>query len=88
MGFAWLLPIMSCAVAAASGGIVADVLPSPQCASATIVTSFILWSIGVPLALIVTVIYFMHLMRHKLSPEGQIINTFLPLGLLGQGGFG
>ncbi|KAJ5215585.1 uncharacterized protein N7498_001992 [Penicillium cinerascens] len=52
MGAAWLLPIVSCVVAAASGGIVADVLPNPQ--------------------------------YHK----GLIVSTFLPLGPLGQGGFG
>lgn len=88
MGAAWLLPIVSCVVAAASGAIVADVLPNPQYALGTIVTSFILWGIGVPLALMVIVIYFMRLMLHKLPPVGLIVSTFLPLGPLGQGGFG
>ncbi|KAL6229298.1 hypothetical protein BDW75DRAFT_235321 [Aspergillus navahoensis] len=78
MGAAWLLPIVACVVAAASGGIVAEVLPS----------SYVLWGIGVPLASMVTVIYLQRLMLHKLPPKAIIVSTFLPLGPLGQGSFG
>ncbi|KAI2713043.1 hypothetical protein CBS147354_7854 [Penicillium roqueforti] len=87
-GAAWLLPIVSCVVAAATGAIVADVLPNPQYALGTIVASYILWGVGVPLALMVMVIYLMRLMLHKLPPKALIVSTFLPLGPLGQGGFG
>ncbi|KAL4989672.1 voltage-dependent anion channel [Aspergillus falconensis] len=88
MGAAWLLPIVACVVAAASGGIVAEVLPHPEYALATILASYVLWGIGVPLALMVTVIYLQRLMLHKLPPKAIIVSTFLPLGPLGQGGFG
>lgn len=39
---AWLLPIVSCVVAAASGGIVAEALPHPQHALGTIIASYVL----------------------------------------------
>ncbi|BCS17543.1 TDT family transporter [Aspergillus puulaauensis] len=88
MGAAWLLPIVACVVAAASGGIVAEVLPDPQYALATILASYILWGVGVPLALMVIVIYLHRLMLHKLPPKAIIVSTFLPVGPLGQGGYG
>ncbi|OQE04421.1 hypothetical protein PENVUL_c033G09675 [Penicillium vulpinum] len=88
MGAAWLLPIVSCVVAAASGAIVADVLPNPQHALGTIIASYFLWGIGVPLAMMVIVIYLLRLMLYKLPPRAVIVSTFLPLGPLGQGGFG
>ena len=58
MTAAWLLPIVAPIVAAASGGIVAEVLPDPQHALWTAITSYILWGTGVPLTIAVLVIYF------------------------------
>lgn len=87
MTAAWLLPIVATIVAAASGGIVASVLP-PQRALTTIITSYILWGCGVPLALFTMVIYFQRLTMHKLPPREVIVSVFLPLGPLGQGAFG
>lgn len=84
----WLLPIVACVVAAASGGIVAEVLPHPQYALGTILASLVLWGVGVPLALMVMVIYLLRLMLYKLPPKAIIVSTFLPLGPLGQGGYG
>ena len=83
----WLLPIVAPIVAAASGGIVAEVLPNPQHALWTVIISFILWGTGVPLAMVVLVIYFQRLTVHKLPPREVIVSVFLPLGPLGQGGF-
>lgn len=87
MTAAWLLPIVATIVAAASGGIVASVLPTQQ-ALITIITSYILWGCGVPLALFTMVIYFQRLTMHKLPPREVIVSVFLPLGPLGQGSFG
>ena len=84
----WLLPIVATIVAAASGGIVAEVLPNPQHALWTLIVSYILWGTGVPLAMVVLVIYFQRLTIHKLPPREVIVSVFLPLGPLGQGGFG
>ncbi len=84
----WLLPIVSTIVAAASGGIIAEVLPNPQHALWTVIISYILWGTGVPLAMSILVIYFHRLAIHKLPPLEVITSVFLPLGPLGQGGFG
>lgn len=85
---AWLLPIVSCIVTSATGSIVAETLPNPQYALGTIVASYVLWGIGVPMALMVTVIYLLRLMLCKLPPKTVIASTFLPIGPLGQGGYG
>ncbi|KAH8725831.1 voltage-dependent anion channel [Phaeosphaeriaceae sp. PMI808] len=87
MTAAWLLPIVSCVVAASSGGIVAATLP-PQHALITIITSYVLWGMGVPFALVVMTIYFHRLAVHKLPPQEAIVSVFLPLGPMGQGGYG
>lgn len=83
----WLLPIVATIVAAASGGIVSSVL-SDHHALITLVTSYILWGCGVPLAMFTMVIYFQRLTMHKLPPREVIVSVFLPLGPLGQGSFG
>jgi tellurite resistance protein TehA-like permease len=88
MTAAWLLPVVSTIVAAASGGVVASVLPNPQHALWTIIVSYILWGTGVPLAMVVLVMYFHRLTIHRLPPREVIVSVFLPLGPLGQGGFG
>lgn len=85
---AWLLPIVATIVAAASGGIVAEVLPNPQHAVWTVITSYVLWGTGFPLAMVVLVMYFHRLTIHRLPPREVIVSVFLPLGPLGQGSFG
>jgi tellurite resistance protein TehA-like permease len=83
----WLLPVVSTIVAAASGGIIAGVLPNHQHALWTLITSYILWGTGVPLAMVILVMYFHRLTVHHLPPREVIVSVFLPLGPLGQGGF-
>lgn len=87
MTAAWLLPIVAPIVAAASGATVADVLP-PEHAMWTIVTSYVLWGTGVPLACIVLTIYFHRLAVYNLPPNEVIVSVFLPLGPMGQGAYG
>ncbi|KAF2873669.1 voltage-dependent anion channel [Massariosphaeria phaeospora] len=88
MTAAWLLPIVAPIVAAASGAVVASVLPNPQHALWTIITSYVLWGMGIPLACVVIVIYFHRLAVHKLPPQEVIVSVFLPIGPLGQGAYG
>ncbi|KAH8817075.1 C4-dicarboxylate transporter/malic acid transport protein-like protein [Xylogone sp. PMI_703] len=88
MTAAWLLPVVATVVASSSGGIVAEVLPNDQYALWTVVISYILWGTGVPLAMTILVIYFQRLTVYKLPPREVIVSVFLPLGPLGQGGFG
>jgi tellurite resistance protein TehA-like permease len=87
MTAAWLLPIVPCIVAAASGAVVASVLPNPNHALITILTGYVLWSMGIPLALVVMTIYFHRLAIYKLPPQEVIVSVFLPLGPMGQGGY-
>jgi tellurite resistance protein TehA-like permease len=88
MNATWLLPIVSTVVAAASGGLVASVLPDPHHALITILVSYVLWGTGVPLAVVVISVYFQRLTIHNLPPREVIVSVFLPLGPLGQGGYG
>lgn len=88
MTAAWILPIVPTIVAAATGGLVADVLPSDQHAIWTVVVSYILWGCGLPLAMFTLVLYFHRLTMHDLPPREVIVSVFLPIGLLGQSSFG
>ena len=88
MTAAWLLPIVSTIVAAASGGLVAEILPSPTHALWTLTVSYVLWGTGVPLAMTVLAMYFHRLTTFHLPPREVIVSVFLPLGPLGQGAFG
>ena len=83
----WLLPIVSTVVAAGSGSIVAGILPSAHNKLITLLTSYVLWGMGVPLAMVVLVIYFLRLTTKQLVAKEVIVSTFLPLGPLGMGGF-
>ena len=89
MTAAWLLPIVATIVASASGGLVAGVIPvtHQQEALITVITSYVLWGTGLPLAMCVLVIYFLRLTTAHLPPKEVIVSTFLPLGPLGMGGY-
>ena len=84
----WLLPIVATIVAAASGSVVASALENEQYALWTVLTSYILWGTGVPLAMFTMVMYFQRLTLYALPPRETIVSVFLPLGPLGQGAFG
>lgn len=84
----WLFPTVSTIVAASTGSLLADILPNPSHALITLLTSYILWGTGVPLALSTLVIYFQRLTVYHLPPSEVIVSVFLPLGLLGQAPYG
>lgn len=90
MTAAWLLPIVATIVSAASGAVVSTELAksNPQHALVTIIVSYVLWGCGLPLALMVMVVYFQRLTLVALPPREVIVSVFLPLGPLGQGAFG
>lgn len=85
---ALLLPIVPVVVAAATGGIVAEHLPNSSHAYTTIVISYVVWGIGQTLSGCVLALYFHRLTIHSLPPREAIVSVFLPVGFLGQGGFG
>lgn len=84
-----LLPIAATIVAAGTGSEMAQVMipHSPQLALGTIIASYVMWGMGVPLAISVLVIYYQRLALHKMPPREVIVSCFLPLGPLGFGGY-
>ena len=87
MTAAWLLPIVATIVASGSGAIVGNVLPHPNEQLITLVTSYILWGMGISLSMVVLAIYFLRLTTRRLVAKEVIVSTFLPLGPCGMGGF-
>jgi tellurite resistance protein TehA-like permease len=83
----WLLPVVSPIVSAASGGIVAGILP-PSHARLTIIVSYIQWGMGFGLAFMILALYYARLAIYKIPPATIIVSAFLPLGPCGQGAFG
>lgn len=77
-----LFPALSCVVASASGSIVASVLLNAQHALWTVLVSYILWGIGVSMAMAILVIYCHRLVVHKLPRPEFIISVFIPIGQL------
>lgn len=86
----WLLPIVACVVAAATGGVVADALApfDPALARSTLYVSWAVWGAGVPIALMVfaLLIYRFAVGGPPVAPA--LASVFLPLGPCGQGSFG
>ena len=82
-----LFSVIAVVVASAAGSNVATVLPNPQYALSTVIAAYVLWGIGVPAAMMITVIYFHRLAIHKLPPREVIVSVFLPLGPLSFGGY-
>ncbi|KAK8080634.1 hypothetical protein PG997_008452 [Apiospora hydei] len=85
---ALLLPIVPCVVAAASGGVVANVLPDPSHVQTTLIASYMSWGIGVFFSVLILAMYQVRLSNHALPPREAIVSVLLPVGPFGQGGFG
>ncbi|KAK7927087.1 hypothetical protein PG985_004085 [Apiospora marii] len=85
---ALLLPIVPCVVAAASGAVVANVLPDPAQVQTTLIASYMSWGIGVFFSVMILAMYQVRLSNHALPPREAIVSVLLPVGPFGQGGFG
>ena len=90
MSAAWLLPIVSSVVAAASGGIVANALMpfNPALARSTVIVSYVVWGTGVPLACFIMTLWIYRTALGGIPAPGALPSVFLPLGPCGQGSFG
>ncbi|WWC58639.1 uncharacterized protein I303_101183 [Kwoniella dejecticola CBS 10117] len=90
MSSAWLLPIVTSVVAAATGGVVAEAIAPmmPREARSIIIASYAVWGTGVPLALCIITIYLHRIIIHGIPCPQQLPSLFLPLGPCGQGSFG
>ncbi|KAK1977026.1 voltage-dependent anion channel [Colletotrichum cereale] len=84
----YLLPIVPVVVASSTGGIVADALANPDHAFVTLIASYVLWGIGICLSGTVLALYFHRLIIHGPPAKAGIVSVFIPIGPLGQGGFG
>ena len=84
-----LLPIAATIIAAGTGSEVAETLlpDHPQHALGTLITSFVMWGMGMPLAMTVLVIYYQRLAVHKLPPREVVVSCFLPIGPLSFGAY-
>lgn len=82
-----LLPIAASIVAAGTGARVAEHLQDPGRALGTLIASYIMWGMSMPLAMTVLVMYYTRLALHKLPPREIVVSSFLPLGPLGMGGY-
>ncbi|KAL1626133.1 Plasma membrane sulfite pump involved in sulfite metabolism [Diplodia seriata] len=85
----WLLPAATPIVTASNGATIASMLASTnqQHALWTLMVSYVLWGIGLPMAVVTLGIYFHRLTMHKLPPRDVIITVFMPVGPLGQASF-
>ncbi|WVQ62052.1 uncharacterized protein L199_000186 [Kwoniella botswanensis] len=90
MSASWLLPIVSLVVAAASGGVVAEAVSQsmPSTAKSIVITSYIVWGTGVPLALSISATYLYRLIAHGAPAPQALPSLFLLVGPCGQGSFG
>ncbi|EIW72514.1 hypothetical protein TREMEDRAFT_26125 [Tremella mesenterica DSM 1558] len=86
----WLLPIVTSVVVAASGGVVGTaLLPfSPSLARSVVLISYVVWGTGVPVALMLIVLWIYRTALIGLPAPAALPSVFLPLGPCGQGAFG
>ncbi|KAF2020848.1 C4-dicarboxylate transporter/malic acid transport protein-like protein [Aaosphaeria arxii CBS 175.79] len=84
---AQLLPISATMVAAATGAEIAKFIQDPQVALGTLLASYVMWGMAMPLSMTVLVMYYTRLALHKLPPREVVVSSFLPLSPLGMGGY-
>jgi tellurite resistance protein TehA-like permease len=83
----WLMPIVACEVAAASGAQVLQHLPQGS-AVGFLLLNYALWALSVPLAMGILVILMLRLVLHNLPPRDMAASSWLALGPIGTGALG
>jgi C4-dicarboxylate transporter/malic acid transport protein len=83
----WLLPIVACEVAAASGGLLAPHLADAD-GFGVLIASYVLWALSVPLALSILTILLLRLVVHSLPGRDMAASGWLALGPIGTGALG
>lgn len=83
----WLLPIVACEVAAASGGLLAPRLADAD-GFGVLITSYVLWALSVPLAMSILAILLLRLVVHNLPGKDMAASGWLSLGPIGTGALG
>lgn len=75
-----MFPFLAPIVASGTGALVSTALRDSQLALATVIVSYVLLGLSMPITFLVTGIYMQRLMFHKLPPGTVIVSVFLPLG--------
>lgn len=83
----YLIPIVAIVIAAASGSLVASVLPNESHKLWTLTISYIFWGLGTPLSWIILTLYFLRMMTQQPLQREVIVSLLLPIGPLGLSGF-
>lgn len=81
----WLLPIVACEVAAASGAVLLQHLPVTPHAVSILFGSYILWGISVFPAMLILGILFLRLALHQLPSPELAMTGWLAVGPIGTG---
>lgn len=83
----WLLSFIPMIVTAATGSGIAPHLAT-QNGIAVLMVSFLMWSLGIAMSLVITTIYFWRLMACQLPQRDLIVSCFVPVGPMGMGAYG
>ncbi|KAK5399958.1 Plasma membrane sulfite pump involved in sulfite metabolism, partial [Exophiala xenobiotica] len=83
---AWFLTFIPFIVDSTVGGAISPYL-SYENSVTVLVTSFLMWSVGVGMSLVILSLYFWRLMSCQLPPREAIISTFVPVGPFGMGAY-
>lgn len=84
---ALLMPSVAFTVSASTANLLVADLPSLNLQVITMIVSYILWSNGIMLTLIILSIYYWKLVIHKIPATNLVFTSFLPAGAVGQGAF-
>ncbi|KAK5332326.1 Plasma membrane sulfite pump involved in sulfite metabolism [Exophiala xenobiotica] len=82
----WFLTFIPFIVDSTVGGAISPYL-SYENSVTVLVTSFLMWSVGVGMSLVILSLYFWRLMSCQLPPREAIISTFVPVGPFGMGAY-
>lgn len=82
-----LLAVVPLSVVASQSQIILPSLPTHLHLS-TFIVGFLLWSNAMCISFLITAVYLHRLLFHKLPSQAAIFTSFIPIGFLGQGGYG
>jgi len=83
---AWFLTFIPLIVNSTVGGAVSPYLAYKN-GTTVLVTSFLMWSVGVGMSFVILPLYFWRLVSCQLPPRAAIISTFVPVGPFGMGAY-
>lgn len=83
-----LLPLVTCTVAAATGGLVMNLFNNSNLLISMIIVIIMLWSVAVCSSFILLGVFFTRLFAYGLPKNSASFTTFVPIGVMGQGSLG